>query len=195
MSTEYYPATSYIGGGAGALDKIPSATLGTGEIALVSNATVFSVHYYDADSAAGESSPDVIAPDDVGGNGRWLMVFSKAGGGLSWSVISVNTNAANGNGYLIDASGGNITLTLPASPSAGDAVGACDVYNKATTNIITIDRNGENIEGSATDLIIDINGSGITLVYTDAVRGWEIISEVGYSIPVSFQTIAVLGTL
>ena len=81
MTTEYYPATSYIGGGAGALDAIPCATLGMGEIALVANDTVFSVHYYDANSAAGESSPYIIKPDDNAGNGRWLMVISTVVGG------------------------------------------------------------------------------------------------------------------
>lgn len=76
MSTEYYPATDYIGGNPGCLDNIPSATLGTGDIAIVSTSTVFSFHYYDANSGVGESSPDVIAPDDIGGgNGRWLLLF------------------------------------------------------------------------------------------------------------------------
>jgi hypothetical protein len=104
-------------------------------------------------------------------------LFPGISGGLPWSVISGNTNAAAMNGYLIDASGGNVTLTLPASPSTGDTVAACDYTNSATTNTITIARNGNNIEGSATDLTIDINGAGFTLVYADATRGWEIVSE------------------
>ena len=100
------------------------------------------------------------------------------GGGLTWELIDSDTNAESDYGYLINASGGNITLTLSASPSVGDSVGACDVYNKATTNTITVARNSNNIEGIAEDLIIDINGSGFTLVYVDATRGWEIISEI-----------------
>jgi len=79
MSLEYYPAIGYIGGAPGDLDIIPSATLDTGDVAVVTTSTVFSVHYYDATSSAAESSPDVIAPDDIGaGSGRWLLVFSKA---------------------------------------------------------------------------------------------------------------------
>ena len=96
MSTEYYPATSYIGGGAGALDAIPCATLGTGEIAVVANATVFSVHYYDAASAAAESSPDVIKPDDNAGNGRWLIVVSiVTGGQIAFPATAVPSADAN----------------------------------------------------------------------------------------------------
>lgn len=84
MSTEYYPATDYIGGNPGNLDNIPSvegdstAVLETGDIAIVSKGTVFSVHYFDSNSGAAESSPDVIAPDDVIGDGRWLLVFTSS---------------------------------------------------------------------------------------------------------------------
>jgi hypothetical protein len=102
-----------------------------------------------------------------------------AGGGITWSIITGNTDAVTGNGYLINASAGNVTLTLPATPSAGDTVSACDVYNKATTNVITIARNGNKIEGAAEDLVIDLNGAGFELVYVDSTRGWDIVSEIG----------------
>jgi hypothetical protein len=102
------------------------------------------------------------------------------GGGLSWSLIATNTNAEAENGYLVNASSGNITLTLPASPSEGDAVGICDAYKKATTNTITVGRNGENIDSVAEDLIVDIDGAGFTLVYVDSTRGWEISNDIGY---------------
>lgn len=76
MSTEYYPATSLIGGGDGALDKISAATLGDGDIALVATSTEFYVYRYDSSSSADEDSPDIIKPDDVGNGGRWLLVFN-----------------------------------------------------------------------------------------------------------------------
>ena len=98
--------------------------------------------------------------------------------GLTWSVISANTNAAIGHGYFINASGGSVTLTLPASPSTGNTVAVCDFYNKATTNTITIARNTKNIEGTAENLIININGAGFTMVYSDTTRGWEIVTEI-----------------
>ena len=96
-----------------------------------------------------------------------------------WSVISSDTDASISNGYLIDASGGSVTLTLPASPSVGNVVGISDYKRQATTNIITIDRNSSNIEGSATDLIMNVDGAGFELVYTDATRGWVVSNEVG----------------
>ena len=100
------------------------------------------------------------------------------GGGLTWSLISSNTNAAVDNGYLIDASSGNVTLTLPATPTAGDTIGWVDAKEAATTNVITIARNGENIFGAAEDLVVDINGAGAQIVYVDATTGWQIVTEI-----------------
>ena len=111
---------------------------------------------------------------------EWTTVSGAGGGGITWNLVSTNTNASNDNGYLLNASGGAITLTLLSTPSVGDVVGACDVYNKATTDTITIGRNGSNIEGVADDLIIDVDGAGFTLVYTDATRGWEIVGEISH---------------
>ena len=91
MSTEYYPRTSLTGGGAGALDQLASANLDTDDVALVTTSTKFYVYHYDGTSAAAESSPDVIAPDDIGvGNGRWLLVsmIDNTAYGAGWNGVS-----------------------------------------------------------------------------------------------------------
>jgi hypothetical protein len=106
------------------------------------------------------------------------LVAGNYGGGLSWSLIAINTLAVSGNGYLVNASGGDITVTLPATPSEGDIVGVCDAYRMADTNTITVARNGENINSVADDLTIDMEGAGFSLVFVDATRGWEIVDEV-----------------
>lgn len=106
------------------------------------------------------------------------ITVSGTSAGLVWTVISSNTNAVKSYGYLINATGGNITLTLPVTPSEGDMVGVSDFYEKATTNVITVARNDRNIESAAEDLIIDIDGSGITLAYTDITKGWKIVNSV-----------------
>lgn len=63
------------------------------------------------------------------------------------------------------------TLTLPASPSAGDLVGI-QVGNFTDT---VVARNGSNIMALAEDLTIDTAYLSITLVYVDASNGWRII--------------------
>jgi hypothetical protein len=120
----------------------------------------------------------VLTADSSEATGMKWAEASGGGAGLAWELISANDTAVSGEGFLINASSGNVTLTLPASPSEGDTVGVCDVYDKATTNTITVGRNGSNIEGSASDLVIDIDGSGMVLVYADATRGWKIVSEI-----------------
>jgi len=97
---------------------------------------------------------------------------------LNWILVAINTNAVVDFGYLVDCSAGVITLTLPISPVAGDKVGVCDFKGTSETFNITVARNGSKIEGDASDLVCDINGAGFTLIYTDAARGWKIVSEI-----------------
>lgn len=109
----------------------------------------------------------------------WIVAYSSAsgggGGGLSWSVVSTATNATDGNGYMVDAGSGAVTVTLPSSPSEGDTVGikALDL-----TNAITVARNGSNIEGVASDLTVNVEKSGFTLVYSDSTNGWVVVTEI-----------------
>jgi hypothetical protein len=98
--------------------------------------------------------------------------------GMTWNIISIDTNILANNGYFLNPST-DIILTLPASPAIGDPINIVDIYNKATTHLIIIARNGNKIEGFDEDLIININGAGISLVYADVTRGWEIVSEIG----------------
>ncbi len=65
--------TTLTGGGATALDSIDGAGLVDGDFALVTVAGVSYLYKLDADSAAGETSPSIIAPDTNGGDKRWLL--------------------------------------------------------------------------------------------------------------------------
>lgn len=102
--------------------------------------------------------------------------------GLTWSVVTSGTSIAANNGYFLNPSD-DITLILPDAPVLGDPINIVDAFNKATTYLITLDRNGKNIEGIAENLIINIDGAGLSIVYIDEVRGWEIVSEIGKKDP------------
>jgi len=118
-----------------------------------------------ADGSAGQ----VLTTD---GNGN-VNFASPAGGGMSWQpVITTNTTATASQGFFVNTSGGAVTLTLPATPTQGDEVAFVDYAGTAATNNITIGRNGENIQGSGSDLIINTNRAANTLVYADATQGW-----------------------
>jgi len=96
-------------------------------------------------------------------------------GGLTWKVTSLNTSAIPGNGYIVNTVSGEISLTLPASPIAGDQIGVTDYNNGFETNKCTILRNGKNIMGLQEDFVCDVNGTSIVFVYADATQGWKIL--------------------
>jgi hypothetical protein len=77
-------------------------------------------------------------------------------------------------GEFIVASAGGITITLPASPSAGDTVTIKDGTGAAATTTFTVARNGSNIASSATDLVFDKNFAEITMSYINGTIGWSV---------------------
>jgi hypothetical protein len=84
--------------------------------------------------------------------------------------------AVDGDQLLIDTSGSGIgsaiTITLPASPSVGSEVHFIDSGNNFASNNLTIARNGSNILGAASNLVVNTSASAFTLVFVNATRGW-----------------------
>ena len=120
----------------------------------------------------GDSGDTVTIP-----SGATLDVQGTASGieGIvSWDTTPKTSafTAVAGNGYFVDTSSAAITVTLPASPSAGDLVAVKDYKLTSQTNNITLARNGSNIQGSANDFLIDTEGRSVTLIYVDSTQGW-----------------------
>ena len=167
-----YQAGNNIGSGTNNIcignDSNPSAAGVSNEITL-GDANITSLRIPGLQSGA--SANDVLTF-----NGTDITLAAPSGGGgggLSWQpVITTNTTAAASQGFFVNTSGGVVTLTLPLSPSQGDEVAFVDYAGTAATNNITIGRNGENIQGSASDLVINTNRAANTLVYADATQGW-----------------------
>ena len=99
------------------------------------------------------------------------------GGGVDWqSVKTASFTAVAGEGYFIDTTSGAVTATLPASPSLGDTV---SIVMIAGTNAITVARNGSNIDGSAADQSLTVDGDTRQYVYVNASEGWKKVSTIG----------------
>jgi len=100
-------------------------------------------------------------------------------GSVDWQTTkkTANFTATSGEGYFCDTSSGAFTLTLPASPSAGDIVGIRDYASTFATNNLTIGRNSSNLNGTAADFPISTNNKSLTLVYVDSTKGWIPIEE------------------
>lgn len=89
---------------------------------------------------------------------------------LNSTVITSNTTAVAGTTYHIN--GSQITLTLPADPSAGDMVGWTNLTNNRD-NIL--ENNGSAIMGVLEPLTLDIAYFSKYVVYTDATNGWVFV--------------------
>lgn len=126
-----------------------------------------------------DSSPDVATLSVTYTTPKQLVSNKFPGyGTLNWSITASNITVSNKDGILADVSGSALTITLPGSPETGDVVAIKDYLENASTNNITVDRNGNNIDGLAENLTIDIDGAGVRLAYSDSSNGWEIVSEV-----------------
>jgi hypothetical protein len=95
-------------------------------------------------------------------------------GTVDWDTTAKTASftAVSGNGYFVNTTSGAITMTLPASPSAGDIVAFKDYANTFDTNNLTVARNGSLIGGNSADAVISVEGQAITMVYVDVTRGW-----------------------
>lgn len=100
-------------------------------------------------------------------------------GTVNWDTTKKTTGftAVNGVGYFCDTTSAAFTMTLPATPSAGDIVALKDYANTFDTNNLIIGRNGSNIEGAANNYTVSTEGISVTLLYVDATRGWSVINS------------------
>ena len=110
------------------------------------------------------------------GSGATAAGFGSTGE-VSWNTTKVTTGftATSGVGYFADTNGGTFTITLPASPSAGNVVAVQDYTGTFGTNKLTIGRNGSNINGAASDLDLQKNNTATQLIYVDATEGWRVV--------------------
>ena len=90
----------------------------------------------------------------------------------AYLAISANTNLSINTRYFV-TSASALTLTLPSSPSINDQIDIFDASGNAATYNITVARNTKKINGVTGNLIIDTNGSWMTLVYTGSTYGWK----------------------
>ena len=49
-----------------------------------------------------------------------------------------------------------------------------DGAGQLSTNSVTVDRNGSNIQSTGDDLEVDVDNHGFKLVFTDSTNGWRL---------------------
>ena len=90
-----------------------------------------------------------------------------------WRAVSTTATIQPGSAILANTASGSFTITLPASPATGDIVSFVDAGYTFDTNPLTVERNSSNIANTSTNLVVNTEGAGFTLVYSgDATVGW-----------------------
>jgi hypothetical protein len=102
-------------------------------------------------------------------------------GTVDWDTTAKTASftAVSGNGYFVNTTSGAVTMTLPATPSAGDIVSVKDYAYTFATNNLTVNRNGSPI-GGGTDvntISYSTNGDFLTFIYVDGTQGWVLTND------------------
>jgi hypothetical protein len=106
------------------------------------------------------------------------------GGSVAWqSVQTTGFTAVAGNAYPVNTTSAAITVTLPASPSAGNIVQLTDYAGTWVTNNVTVAPNGAKINGGSGGFSATTVRESIALVYIDATQGWLVYSGVNATNP------------
>jgi len=157
-------------GGSTTIDALPSQTSQSGKY-LTTDGSIASWATIDA------------LPSQTSNSGKYLTTN---GTSASWATISFpyvpipvtsvssNISLTSNNRYFVDTSAAR-TLTLPASPTAGDEIQIFDTTGSAATNVITVASNSNKINGTVQDLEVDIAYDVLVLVYTGSGYGWVVI--------------------
>ena len=124
-----YARTALTGGSSVALDNIDGAVLADGDFALVMYGGNFYSYVLDDDSAAAESSPDVISPDSNAGDKRWILQNAIPGGvnvliykGVLDCSANPNYPAANAGDLYVISGAGKVGGASGTAVEVGDAI-------------------------------------------------------------------------
>ena len=101
-------------------------------------------------------------------------------GAIDWQTSDIKTStftAVAGKGYLVNTTGGAITVNLPAG-SAGSLIGLVDYAGTWDSYACTVDSNGsEKIQGSTNNATLSADRGAVELLYVDSTQGWVVTAS------------------
>jgi hypothetical protein len=129
---------------------------------------------------ASSSNPVTIAPGSIvslisDGTDTTESILQK--GYYTVNSSSVTAYTAVKNDQIIAITNTNpITITLPASAATGDEVTIIDGGNFFASNNLTVNRNSHKINAGTSNLVLNVNGQAVTLLYVNVTVGWVLKS-------------------
>ncbi len=112
----------------------------------------------------------------IDGTHKYRVVMTTPGvaaGTREYTNKTTTYTAVSGDLITTDSSGGAFTITLPASPSYGEVIEVYDGTADWDAEAVTLGRNSSNINGAASDLVLDVEGAWVKVIYVDATEGWR----------------------
>jgi hypothetical protein len=157
------------GGGTNNLDGIAYAGLLDNDAALVIDSTGVYFYYYNSASTTAEDGINIIAPDDVGASGRWLLLPV---GRRSVQVVTSDYTVTLADVFIyVDATSGNIDVTLP--DPASFSLPIIIVRKDSSANMVTIQGAAGTIQDEAS-ITLDTQYEGYTFS-PDGVSNYAMI--------------------
>jgi len=146
---------------AGKIEFYEDSDNGTNKVTLIGPASTSDITLT-LPSSDGDSGQAMIT--DGSGN----LSFTTLGGAYNdWSVKTTTYTASNKDQLIANHASTAFTITLPASPSAGNTV----IIKNVGAATVTIGRNSEKIDSAAADGTLP-HGNAVQLVYVDSTIGW-----------------------
>ncbi len=147
--------------------RLTGATSGT--ISILGQAAA-GTYNFNLPTAAGTAGQVLSS----GGGGAAAMTWEDPVSGLVWQgVKSSNFNAVVNESYCVDTTAGAVTMTLPASPTDGDAIQFVDCQSKFGTNSMVVARNGNEIMGLTENMTVGTVNAAAILRYVGANTDWR----------------------
>jgi len=143
---------------------------GTNYVALKAPASVSADLTFTLPATDGTSGQALV----TNGSGVLSFATTSADGTADWdtSVKTTGFTATANKGYFCNTTSAGFTVTLPATPSAGDEIILLDYAGTFDTNALIISPNGNKIEGGTVNLQLTGEREGVRLVYIDTTQGW-----------------------
>jgi len=165
MAANSVDSDSYVDG------SIDTAHIADGQVTVAKMAanSVDSDQYVDGSiDTAHIADNAIVAAAITDGTITAAKLGTGVGGAFNNFLVKTANYTAVTRDQLVVNSGSAVTITLPASPSAGNIV----FIENAGAGTVTIARNGSNINSTADNGELDTN-AGATLVYVDSTIGWK----------------------
>lgn len=97
---------------------------------------------------------------------------------VPWKVITSNYTAKKFDRIVADSVAfGSFSITLPLNPDIGSRIQVAPLYPSYVAFPVTILRNGELINGSADDVLLDQNDISIELFFVGGTTGWVLMHK------------------